>query len=125
VRLGEQRASRPIAGAPPAVGRLGDEVTIEQVRQRGVGGLRDRGGDLAASAVAADAVLAHDPGDPLVVDPPVGGHTVIAFGGDPWPPTGGVRGVHRADRDLAQPAQQWADDRQHHGDFADRRPDGA
>lgn len=41
-----------------AVRRLGGEVAPEQVGHRALGGLGDRGADLAASAVAVDAVRA-------------------------------------------------------------------
>lgn len=76
---------------------VGGEVPVQQVRHSCVGLFGDGRADPAASAVAGDAVLGHDPPDPLVVDPLTGWSTVVELGGDPRPPTRGVRSVDGAD----------------------------
>jgi hypothetical protein len=76
---------------------VGGEVASEQVGHRGVGLGGDGGAHAAASSVARDAVLAHDPPDPLVVDPLPGWGAVVELGGDPRSPARAVAVVHGAD----------------------------
>ena len=67
----------------PAVRRRGGEVPLEQVGDLLVRALGDRGADPAPALVAADGVLAHHPGDPLVVDPLSSENAVVEVGGHP------------------------------------------
>jgi hypothetical protein len=68
----------------PLVRRQGGELPPEQVRHLLSRRFGDRGADPASLLVAADAVLAHHPRDPLVVDPLLGWDAVVELGGGPW-----------------------------------------
>ena len=79
------------------VGCGGREVTLEQVGHLLTRGFGDRGPHPPALGVAADAVLAHHPRDPLVVHPLLGGLVVVEFGGRTWRTDGVVLGMDRSD----------------------------
>ena len=72
------------------VGPLCGEVPPEQVGVLLVGWLGQRGPDPAAEPDPGQPVVAHHPGDPLVVDPLLGRHAVVEFSGHPGCPVGGV-----------------------------------
>ena len=75
-----------------------------------VGRLGDGGADPAAQPQPGDLFLAHDPGDPLVVDPPAGSVAVVELGGDPRTPwarsvswIARIRSASAAPRSRARP----------------------